>query len=186
MNRLVFAGSLSPSSPCGHLRSGGLVLRCAFGRSGRAARKREGDGATPHGRLRLLTVLYRADRVGRPPGRSVRRIRPDDGWCDSPADRNYNRKVQLPYTASAEVLLRDDGLYDYVGVLDYNLRPRVRGRGSAIFLHVARGDLKPTEGCIALSRRDLVRLLGWLAGGGLFVVGGTNRPRVSTKRSRTR
>ena len=79
-------------------------------------------------------------------------MRPDEGWCDAPADRNYNRSVKHPYRASAERLWRADGLYDVLVVLDYNERPRVRGRGSAIFVHVARPDYAPTEGCIALAR----------------------------------
>ena len=89
----------------------------------------------------------------------VRAIRRRDGWCDAPADRNYNRPVRLPYPASAERLWREDALYDLVVVLDYNERPRVRGRGSAIFMHVAKPGYAPTEGCIALARPHLVRLL---------------------------
>jgi L,D-peptidoglycan transpeptidase YkuD (ErfK/YbiS/YcfS/YnhG family) len=89
----------------------------------------------------------------------VRAIRRDDGWCDASADRNYNRPVRLPYPASAERLWREDGLYDLVVVLDYNDRPRSRGRGSAIFMHVARPGYAPTEGCIALARGHLLRLL---------------------------
>jgi L,D-peptidoglycan transpeptidase YkuD (ErfK/YbiS/YcfS/YnhG family) len=89
----------------------------------------------------------------------VRAIRRHDGWCDASADRNYNRPVRLPYAASAERLWREDALYDVVVVLDYNKRPRVRGRGSAIFMHVARPGYAPTEGCIALARGHLLRLL---------------------------
>ena len=89
----------------------------------------------------------------------MRAIRPRDGWCDAPADRNYNRPVRHPYPASAERLWRADGLYDVVVVLGYNDRPRVRGRGSAIFMHVARPGYAPTEGCIALARPHLLRVL---------------------------
>lgn len=88
-----------------------------------------------------------------------RPIRPDDGWCDAPVDRNYNRRVRLPYPASTERLSRDDALYDLVVVLDYNMRPRRRGAGSAIFMHVARSGWLPTEGCIALAEPDLRRVL---------------------------
>lgn len=84
---------------------------------------------------------------------------PGMGWCDAPSDPNYNRQVRYPYRASAEALWRDDGLYDLVAVLDYNVRPRVRGRGSAIFMHVARPGYLPTEGCIALRKDHLRRLL---------------------------
>jgi len=108
-------------------------------------------------------VLYRADRMKRPRTLlPVRPLDPDDGWCDAIGDRNYNRPVRLPYPAGAERLWREDGLYDIVVVLDYNDRPRARGRGSAIFMHVARPDYAPTEGCLALARAHLLRLLGRL------------------------
>lgn len=123
-------------------------------------RKREGDGATPFGSWRMLRVLYRADRIRRPQtGLPVRPMRLDDGWCDEPGDRNYNRPVRHPYPASAERLWREDNLYDIVVVLDHNQVPRVRGGGSAIFMHVAGPAFAPTAGCIALRRGDLVRVL---------------------------
>jgi L,D-peptidoglycan transpeptidase YkuD (ErfK/YbiS/YcfS/YnhG family) len=86
-------------------------------------------------------------------------VRADDGWCDDPQDRNYNRQVQHPYPASAERMWREDQLYDLVVVLGYNDRPRIAGRGSAIFMHVASPQMKPTEGCVALKREHLQRLL---------------------------
>jgi L,D-peptidoglycan transpeptidase YkuD (ErfK/YbiS/YcfS/YnhG family) len=139
---------------------GATWMPCALGRTGRRALKREGDGATPAGSWPLRCVLYRADRVPRPRTRlPVQTIRPQDGWCDFPADRNYNRRVPLPYPASAERLWRQDGLYDVVVVLGFNDGPRVRGRGSAIFMHVASPGLAPTEGCIALQRRHLLHVL---------------------------
>jgi L,D-peptidoglycan transpeptidase YkuD (ErfK/YbiS/YcfS/YnhG family) len=144
----------------GLLAAGGLNVACALGRGGIARRKREGDGATPAGRLGLVAVLYRPDRVRRPvTGLPLMRLTPDAGWCDNPADRRYNRAVRLPYPASHERLWRDDGLYDIVVVLDYNLeRPRP-GAGSAIFLHIATSDLSPTDGCIAVRPDDMRRLL---------------------------
>jgi L,D-peptidoglycan transpeptidase YkuD (ErfK/YbiS/YcfS/YnhG family) len=111
-------------------------------------------------------VLYRPDRLKRPrTGLPTRPLRPDDGWCDAVGDRNYNRHVRHPYPASAERLWRSDGVYDVIVVLDHNTRPRVRGAGSAIFVHLARPDLTPTEGCIALSRRDLLLVLAKLGRG---------------------
>jgi L,D-peptidoglycan transpeptidase YkuD (ErfK/YbiS/YcfS/YnhG family) len=150
---------------------GGLTFACALGRGGRSARKREGDGATPIGRWRLLCVLYRPDRVRRPvTALPVRRLSPADGWCDAPADRNYNRPVRHPYPASAERLWREDGLYDLIVVLSHNTRPRVRGAGSAVFMHVARPGYPPTEGCIALRRDHLQRLLRRLRPGSRICV----------------
>jgi L,D-peptidoglycan transpeptidase YkuD (ErfK/YbiS/YcfS/YnhG family) len=157
MARIV---ALGPSARRGMLVLGGLSLPCALGRGGCQTLKREGDGATPIGVWRVREVLFRADRVRRPATQlPVRPIRRHDGWCDAPADRNYNRSVRLPYAASAEELWRADRLYDVVAVLGYNDRPRSRGRGSAIFVHAARPDLAPTEGCIALTLPHLLRLL---------------------------
>jgi len=98
----------------------------------------------------------------------VRPIDRDYGWCDAPGDRNYNRLVRHPYPASAERLWRPDALYDVVVVLDHNVRPRVRGHGSAIFMHVARPGYAPTEGCIALRREHLLVLLSRLGPGGML------------------
>jgi L,D-peptidoglycan transpeptidase YkuD (ErfK/YbiS/YcfS/YnhG family) len=134
--------------------------------------KREGDGATPLGVFSLSTVVYRADRMRRPrTGLAARAIDRRDGWCDDPADRNYNRPVRHPYAASAEAMWRHDHLYDAVIILDYNTRPRVRGRGSAIFVHVAPTGNAPTAGCIALSRHDLLLLIERLDTRAVFRIG---------------
>lgn len=147
------------------------VRRAALGRSGTAALKREGDGATPLGRFPIRQVLYRARRMPRPRTElPMRVIRAGDGWCEDPTDRNYNRLVKPSPRSRADRLTRIDHLYDLVLVLGYNDRPRVRGRGSAIFLHLARRGYSPTEGCIALSRRDLLVLLAQLRRGSAIVV----------------
>jgi len=138
---------------------------CALGRSGIRALKREGDGATPRGRHALAFVYYRPDRIRRFACRlDLLRLAPSFGWCDAPCDANYNRPVRHPYRHSAERLWREDALYDLIVVLRYNIRPRARGRGSAIFLHVARDGLRPTEGCVALEARHLRQLLSSLRG----------------------
>jgi len=156
----------------GTLAFAGRLYPCALGRAGISFRKREGDGATPAGPLPLVTVLYRADRIGRPQTcLPVRRIRPGEGWCDAVADRNYNRPVRLPYPASHETMERPDHLYDIVVVLDWNLSRRARGKGSAIFLHLARPGFAPTEGCVALRRADLVSILRRLGRKPRLVVG---------------
>jgi L,D-peptidoglycan transpeptidase YkuD (ErfK/YbiS/YcfS/YnhG family) len=108
----------------------------------------------------MRQLLYRPDRGSVPhTALPVKPIAPDDGWCDAPGDRAYNRPVHLPYPASAEQLWREDHLYDLVVVLGYNDDPVVPGQGSAIFLHLARPDFAPTEGCVALSRDDLLTVL---------------------------
>lgn len=163
--RRLIVRTLSAAASTGQVSLGTLVFPCALGR-GTSRLKREGDGATPAGAWRLERVIYRADRVQRPvTGLPVLRMRAADGWCDAPADRNYNRPVCHPYPASAEKLWRADHLYDVVVVLSHNRRPRVRNHGSAIFMHVARPGYAPTEGCIALERRHLLRLLARLGRG---------------------
>jgi L,D-peptidoglycan transpeptidase YkuD (ErfK/YbiS/YcfS/YnhG family) len=146
--------------PDGRLVLADHVLHAALGRGGVRADKQEGDGATPAGLLQLRRVLYRADRL-RPPACAVplEPIAPTDGWCDDPDDAAYNRQVRLPHSARHEVLWREDGVYDVIGVLGWNDAPVRRGWGSAIFLHVARPDLAPTEGCIALPLPDLLAIL---------------------------
>lgn len=145
----------------GWLRADGRRWRCALGRSGVRQDKREGDGATPVGRFPLRRLLYRRDRLATPPATTLpcTVIARDDGWCDEPADPAYNGPVRLPCTASHEILWREDGLYDVVVVVGHNDDPPVPGLGSAIFLHVARPDYGPTEGCVALALDDLLDLL---------------------------
>ena len=150
---------------------GGNVVSCRLGRSGVIADKREGDGATPIGAWPLRAVLYRPDRLNRPEtALSVRPIQPDDGWCDAPAHPDYNRPVRLPHPASCEQMWRDDHLYDVVVVLGHNDNPPQPGLGSAIFLHVAPPDGKPTQGCVALSLDDLLALLRQCRPGDRLVV----------------
>jgi L,D-peptidoglycan transpeptidase YkuD (ErfK/YbiS/YcfS/YnhG family) len=146
--------------PDGVLVFAGMRYRAALGRGGVTAAKREGDGATPAGLLPLRRLLYRADRVRRPrTGLPTLPLAPHDGWCDEPGHRDYNRMVRLPHEARHEALWREDGLYDVIGVLGWNDDQVIAGRGSAIFLHVARPDLAPTEGCIAVELRDLMAVL---------------------------
>lgn len=152
----------------GLISTGAGVLPCALGRSGTSALKREGDGATPLAVLRPLAILYRRERrpwgIG-PVWLPALPVRPNLGWCDLPQDRNYNRPVRLPYRSRYEEMMRQDQLYDICVVLDWNVLPRRRNGGSAIFLHIARpgaangSGMEPTAGCIAVSPRAMARLL---------------------------
>jgi L,D-peptidoglycan transpeptidase YkuD (ErfK/YbiS/YcfS/YnhG family) len=143
------------------VQAGPLIFRAALGRSGRTSRKREGDGATPIAAMPLLYGYYRRDRgIGAlstrlrmlPIGRSML-------WCDAPGDANYNRPVKAPFTPSHERLMRQDHLYDICLVMDWNIGMRRRGCGSAIFFHLAKPGYQPTEGCVAIRKRDMLRLL---------------------------
>lgn len=137
----------------------GVVFPCALGRGGISANKREGDGATPLAAMRLLSGYLRERRFDRHSRLSLAPITATLGWCEVPEDRNYNRPVRIPYRASHETMLRLDGLYDACLVLDWNIRPRRRGRGSAIFFHLARPGFAPTAGCVAVTRSVMARLL---------------------------
>lgn len=146
--------------PSGKLIWNGKEYKCAIGKGGVTKDKKEGDGKTPVGCFPIRKIFYRADRILKP--QSVFKtfeITPADGWCDDPKDLNYNRQIKLPYGASYENLWRNDNLYDVIVVLGYNDNPPVAGKGSAIFMHLARPDYAPTLGCIALSLEDLLKIL---------------------------
>ena len=150
----------------GLIVAGNRVFPCALGRSGVRRGKREGDGATPVGRFALGRGYFRPDRGPRPASRlSLKPLKRTDAWCDDPADRRYNRPVARPahLPPSEETMWRSDRLYDVVIEIAYNVRPRVRGRGSAIFIHLAKPGFLPTAGCVALRAQDmrkLVRVIG--------------------------
>jgi len=144
----------------GELQWANRTYRCALGHGGVRIDKREGDGATPVGRFPLRRVLYRPDRLSAPTTLlPVAPLAPVDGWCDDPADPQYNRPVRLPYAARHEELWRTDALYDVIVVIGHNDAPVVPGKGSAIFLHLASADYRPTRGCVALIRQDLLDVL---------------------------
>jgi L,D-peptidoglycan transpeptidase YkuD (ErfK/YbiS/YcfS/YnhG family) len=144
----------------GWLTAGALALPVALGRGSIKANKREGDGGTPRGVFRPVRLWWRADRLPRPrTALPVRRIGPGDGWCEDPKDRRYNRPVRVAAGSVADRLARKDALYDLIVEIDHNTRPRIAGRGSAVFLHVARPGFAPTAGCIALDRAALRRLV---------------------------
>ncbi len=163
-------------SPCDHRRgmlvAGFSAFPCALGRGGVRVMKREGDGGTPRARLRLRRVFFRADRLPRPYARlPVRIIRPEDAWCDDVTDRRYNRLIARPPGAAEERLMRDDGLYDIIVELGWNDAPVRKGRGSAIFWHLARPGFTPTAGCVAVRREVFARILPRLARRCVMVIG---------------
>jgi len=137
--------------------------RAAIGPGGIASKSGEGDGITPRGHFAVREIFYRADRIAKPVTTlPLRVIQKDDGWCDAPDDPNYNRLVKLPYPVSTETLWREDHLYDLVAVLGYNDDPVVPGKGSAIFLHLARLDYSATQGCVALAYDDALAAISQL------------------------
>jgi len=147
--------------PVGYIEFAGHKVRCALGRGGLSSTKHEGDGATPIGEFRLGRVFYRADRIAGPPetGLATFQITQDMGWCDDVDHRDYNTLIRLPHPARHENLWRGENVYDVVIEILYNTDPVRAGRGSAIFIHVAKPDYSPTEGCIALTYCDILFLL---------------------------
>ena len=155
----------------GRLSWPGGSAPAACGRGGVRADKREGDGASPAGAFALLDGFYRADRIAPPPTQlRMAALQPNDAWIDDPRDPRYNRLVSLPYPAHHEEMWRADGLYDLVVPIGYNTDPPLPGRGSAIFLHVARPDFAPTEGCIAIALDVLTSVLGLLGPGSTITI----------------
>jgi L,D-peptidoglycan transpeptidase YkuD (ErfK/YbiS/YcfS/YnhG family) len=147
----------------GVLLAGFRAIPVVLGRSGIRANKFEGDGATPRGRFRLVRLWWRADRHPRPStALPSRRITPDLAWCEDTTDRRYNQPFRKSANDPGDRLWRKDHLYDFIIEIDHNTRPRVAGRGSAVFVHLARPNRGPTAGCVALGGRELRRLLGCL------------------------
>ncbi len=134
---------------------------CVLGKNGVTTDKKEGDGMTPVGCFPLREVLYRSDRIPRPETElPISEIKQDDGWCDDVNRREYNKKIKLPFNGSCEKLWRDDdNLYDIIVVVGHNDSPVISGKGSAIFLHIARPEFTPTLGCVAFKEEDLLEIL---------------------------
>jgi L,D-peptidoglycan transpeptidase YkuD (ErfK/YbiS/YcfS/YnhG family) len=151
----------APGRPTrGVLLAGPRAIPVVLGRGGIRANKFEGDGGTPRGRFRLVRLWWRADRHPRPPTcLPASRITGDLAWCEDTSDRRYNRPFRRSATEPGDRLRRDDRLYDFIIEIDHNTRPRVKGRGSAVFIHVARPNRGPTAGCVALEFGELRRLL---------------------------
>ena len=156
----VFESAENPQ--IGRLFWQGVEYPCALGRGGivSAVNKREGDGCTPAGIFPLRNAYYRNDKLERPDTQvQIHALTPTDGWCDDPSDKNYNCHVSLPYPTSAENLWRDDDCYDLLLTIGYNDQPVRPHKGSAVFVHVARPNLTPTRGCVALSETHLLEVL---------------------------
>jgi L,D-peptidoglycan transpeptidase YkuD (ErfK/YbiS/YcfS/YnhG family) len=156
----------------GWLTAGLFRIPCALGPAGIVRLKREGDKGTPAGRFKVLWGFYRPDRMLlRAAGAPLKPMRRDQGWCEDPESPRYNRPVRLPAADCTDRMWRDDHLYDLVIVLDQNFTRRSKGRGSAIFFHLARPGLTPTAGCIAISLGDMLKLAPRLARGAVMAIG---------------
>jgi len=139
---------------------GDYRIKCAIGKRGIGNKKREGDQITPKGKFKVKSILYRKDRLSHFKSKITKLpIKRDMGWCDDPKSKKYNKLIKLPFKGSFEKLYRKDNTYDIILVLNYNLNPVRKGKGSAIFIHVAKKDFKNTLGCIAVSKKNLLKIV---------------------------
>ena len=135
-------------------------IKCAVGKRGIGIKKKEGDRITPKGKFKVKTILYRRDRLSLIRSKiPIIPIKKEMGWCDDPKSKKYNKLVKLPFNGSAEKLYKENNTYDIILVLDYNMNPIRRKKGSAIFIHVARKNYKSTLGCIAVSKKSLKKII---------------------------
>jgi L,D-peptidoglycan transpeptidase YkuD (ErfK/YbiS/YcfS/YnhG family) len=156
----------------GWLTADGQTVPVALGRGGIRADKREGDGGTPRGIFRPRQLWWRADRYPRPRTfLPVRAIGPEDVWCEDPSSRHYNQPVRRNRTRDGDRLRRDDHLYDFIIEIDHNSAPPIKGRGSAVFLHLARENFGPTAGCVSMTKSAMLRLLRRLGPDTRIVIG---------------
>ena len=133
--------------------------KCSIGYNGLTNNKSEGDGCTPIGTFKINKILYRPDKINNYKfNLDSEIIEKKNGWCDDIESDLYNQKINFPFNQSAEHLYRNDDLYDIVCVIDFNLNPIIKGKGSAIFLHVASDDYSPTHGCVAIKKDELLKL----------------------------
>ena len=144
----------------GYLQYKNLKFRCALGKAGIKKKEKEGDNVTPKGIFKITSMYYRPDRIKNIITTVKKiKIKKDMGWCDDSTSHFYNQQIKLPSKYSHEKLFRNDNLYDLILVLNYNMRPIIKNKGSAIFIHVANKNYKPTQGCISLKKKDLTRIL---------------------------
>ena len=136
-----------------------LKVKCAIGKKGIGYKKKEGDLITPRGQFKIRLILYRKDRVKISTKLKKKIIKKKMGWCDDPKSSHYNKLVKLPFAHKHEKLFRKDSIYDIILVLNYNMSPIKKNKGSAIFIHVAKNNFKKTEGCVAIRKLNLIKLI---------------------------
>ena len=144
----------------GYLKYKDFKFKCALGKAGIGEKKREGDNVTPTGTFKIVKIYYRSDRVKKISSKlRLIEITKNMGWCDDPNSKNYNKLINLPSKYSHEKLFKKNNIYNVIVVLNYNMKPIIKNKGSAIFIHIAKNNYQPTQGCIALKKNDLLKLL---------------------------
>ena len=142
------------------LNYGDYKVKCVIGKRGISSFKKEGDLTTPRGKFQIKGLFYRKDRIKRLKTKLKKiTITKNMGWCDDPESKQYNKLIKLPFSQSKEKLYRKDNIYDLILILNYNMDPVKKNKGSAIFIHVAKKKMTPTKGCLAIKKIDLLKLL---------------------------
>ena len=134
-------------------------VKCAIGKKGIGNKRKEGDLITPKGQYKIKYILYRKDRVKISTKLKKKVIKKNMGWCDDPKSSHYNKLVKLPFAHKHEKLYKKENIYDIILVLNYNMNPVKKNKGSAIFIHVAKNNFKKTEGCVAIKKQNLIKLI---------------------------
>ena len=135
-------------------------IKCAIGKRGITSKKYEGDEKTPKGTFTLKSIFYRKDRVLKIKSSLTKRIiKKNMGWCDNPKSKFYNKIIKIPFFDGAERLWLKEKIYDIIIIINYNLKPVVKNKGSAIFLHIAKKNYTPTKGCVGIAKKDILFLI---------------------------
>ena len=138
-------------------------IKCSIGKRGLTSKKREGDLKTPLGNFKFNLLLYRKDRIKKINTKIKKKaIKRNFGWCDDPNSSNYNKLVKFPFSQSAERLYLKENIYDLILVINFNTKPIIKRRGSAIFLHIANKKFSATKGCIAIKKKSLMKILPFI------------------------
>jgi len=144
----------------GQLKYKDLKFKCALGKAGVGKKRAEGDNITPKGTYKIIQIYYRKDRIKKISSKfKLIKINKNMGWCNDPRSKKYNQLIKLPSKYTYERLFRKDNLYDLILVLNYNINPIIKNKGSAIFIHIAKKKYKKTAGCIGLKKSDLLKLI---------------------------
>ena len=144
----------------GHLKYKNLKFKCALGKTGVGEKKIEGDNVTPKGTYKIIKIYYRKDRIKKISSKfKLIKIEKNMAWCNDPSSQKYNQLIKLPSKYTYEKLFRNDNVYDLILVLNYNINPIIKNKGSAIFIHIAKKKYKKTAGCVGLKKSDLIKLI---------------------------
>jgi L,D-peptidoglycan transpeptidase YkuD (ErfK/YbiS/YcfS/YnhG family) len=143
-----------------YLKYKNFRFRCALGKAGIGKKKKEGDNVTPKGLYKIVKIYYRQDRIKKISSKfKLIKITKNIGWCDDPNSEKYNQIINLPTKYSYEKLYRKDNVYDLILVLNYNMSPVIKNKGSAIFIHITKKKYQPTQGCVAIKKNNLLKLI---------------------------